>query len=267
MFVPGARPDVAHAFPTAPFHDRAGFGFMILTNMLPNQGNGGVRIHVVAQDVEGRETLLGSRSIFGRNATATQPFGTIDRPAQGEIVAGHNYLNWGWALTPQPAMIPTDGSTIQVHVDGAPVGNVTYNLFRPDVSGAFPGLANTSGPIGYRAIDTTALAEGLHTVSWTVTDTLNASAGLGSRYFTVTNSADAQPPPWQLSAAVNESALVEGVTSVEAAAMPVGVPGAPFSRRREASLEAAPLSDADVTVQRGVGARRRLRRAVQGRES
>ena len=61
VFVPGARPDVARVYPTAPFNDRAGFGFMILTNMLPNQGNGGVRIHVVAQDVEGRETLLGSR--------------------------------------------------------------------------------------------------------------------------------------------------------------------------------------------------------------
>ena len=94
-----------------------------------------------------------------------------------------NYLNWGWALTPQPGMIPTDGSTIQVIVDGAPVGNVTYNLFRPDVSGAFPGLANTAGPVGYRAIDTTALAEGLHTVSWTVTDTRPATSGIGSRYF------------------------------------------------------------------------------------
>ncbi len=90
---------------------------------------------------------------------------------------GQNYLNWGWALTPQPAIIPTDGSTIQVIVDGAPVGNPTYNLFRPDVAGAFPGLANTNGPVGYRAIDTTGLAEGLHTISWTVTDTRPAHVG------------------------------------------------------------------------------------------
>ena len=65
VFVPGARPDVERAYPTMPRNDRAGFGFMILTNMLPNQGNGEFRIHVVAQDVEGRETVLGSRTIFG----------------------------------------------------------------------------------------------------------------------------------------------------------------------------------------------------------
>ena len=136
----------------------------------------------------------------GVNASATQPFGTIDAPAQGETIAGQNYLNWGWALTPQPAMIPTDGSSIQVIVDGAPVGNPTYNLFRPDVL-HLSGLANTSGPVGYRALDTTALAEGLHTVSWTVTDSLGATSGLGSRYFTVANAADAQPPPGQGSVA------------------------------------------------------------------
>jgi hypothetical protein len=264
VFVPGARPDVAQAFPGLPFHDRAGFGFMILTNMLPNQGNGGVRIHVVARDVEGRETLLGSRSIFGRNASATQPFGTIDRPAQGETIAGQSYLNWGWALTPQPAMIPIDGSTIQVIVDGASVGNVTYNLFRPDVSGAFPGLENSAGPIGYRSIDTTALAEGLHTIAWFVTDSLGATSGLGSRYFTVANAADAQPPAGQSSATATERASVEDVVSHEAAAAPVGVPAAPLRRRQATSLDTAPLSDADVTVQRGVGVRRRLRASDAG---
>ena len=70
-----------------------------------------------------------------------------------------------------------------------PRGTVTYNLFRPDVSGLFPGLANTGGPVGYRMIDTTALAEGHHTVSWTVTDSLGSTSGLGSRYFTVANAA------------------------------------------------------------------------------
>ena len=258
VFVPGARPDVERAYPTMPRNDRGGFGFMILTNMLPNQGNGEFRIHVVAQDVEGRETLLGSRTIFGVNASATQPFGTIDAPAQGETIAGQNYLNWGWALTPQPAMIPTDGSSIQVIVDGAPVGNPTYNLFRPDVSGLFPGLANTSGPVGYRALDTTALAEGLHTVSWTVSDSLGATSGLGSRYFTVANAADAQPPPGQGSvahASVDSSARAVESAAAEAAVTPLGLPPAPHSRRRAASLDPLSVSDADVSMQREIGAR------------
>jgi hypothetical protein len=258
VFVPGARPDVQQAYPTTPLNHRAGFGFMILTNMLPNQGTGGFRIHVVAEDVEGRQMLLGSRTLFGTNTTATQPFGTIDAPAQGQTIAGSNYLNWGWALTPQPAMIPTDGSTIQVIVDGAPVGNPTYNLFRPDVAGAFPGLANTNGPVGYRAIDTTGLAEGLHTISWTVTDTRPGTSGIGSRYFTVANSADAQPPPGQGNLS-SEHASIDLVVAAEPAATPVGVPAAPHSQRRAASLDTVPVSEADVTVQRGIGARRVLR--------
>ena len=192
------------------------------------------------------------------NTTATQPFGTIDAPAQGQTIAGSNYLNWGWALTPQPAMIPTDGSTIQVIVDGAPVGNPTYNLFRPDVAGAFPGLANTNGPVGYRAIDTTGLAEGLHTISWTVTDTRPGTSGIGSRYFTVANSADAQPPPGQGNVS-SEHASIDLVVAAEPAATPVGVPAAPHSQRRAASLDTVPVSEADVTVQRDIGARRVLR--------
>jgi hypothetical protein len=36
------------------------------------------------------------------------------------------------------------------------------NLFRSDVSGLFPGLANSGGPVAYRVLDTTALAEGQH---------------------------------------------------------------------------------------------------------
>ena len=172
--------------------DRAGWGFLILTNMLPNQGNGTFRIYAYADDAEGARALLGAKTIVVNNATATLPFGAIDTPGQGETIAGSAYLNWGWALTPQPKIIPTDGSTIQVYVDGVPLGNPIYNLFRPDVAGLFPGLANSGGPVGYRVLDTTALAEGQHTIAWVVTDSQGAANGIGSRYFSVANSADAQ---------------------------------------------------------------------------
>ena len=192
VFVAGARPDVAKVYPTYPFNNRAGWGFLILTNMLPNQGNGTFRIYAYADDVEGVRALLGAKTIVVNNGTATLPFGAIDTPGQGETIAGSGYLNWGWALTPQPKIIPTDGSTIQVYVDGVPQGNPIYNLFRSDVSGLFPGLANSGGPVGYRVLDTTALAEGQHTIAWVVTDSQGAANGIGSRYFSVANSADAQ---------------------------------------------------------------------------
>jgi hypothetical protein len=194
VFVDGARPDVERAFPSMPFNTRGGWGYLLLTNTLPNQGNGTFRLHAVAENVAGATTELGVKTIVGTNRSSVVPFGAIDTPAQGETVSGTSYLNFGWALTPQPQSIAIDGSTIQVVIDGVPIGRPDqYNLFRSDVSGLFPGLANTAGPVGYRTLDTTALAEGMHTIAWLVTDTGGHTSGIGSRFFTVRNSADAQP--------------------------------------------------------------------------
>ena len=166
VFVPGARPDVRLAYPTFPNNDRAGWGFLILTNMLPNQGNGLFRIYAYAEDAEGLQALLGARTIIANNATSTLPFGAIDTPAQGATISGSAYINFGWALTPQPKVIQTDGSTIAILVDGQSIGSPTYNQFRADIAALFPGYANSAGAVGYRAIDTTALAEGIHTIAW-----------------------------------------------------------------------------------------------------
>jgi hypothetical protein len=186
-FVEGARPDVQTAFPTHPRADRGGWGFMLLTNMLPNQGNGTFVLYAYARDREGHAALLGTRTITCNNAQATTPFGAIDTPAQGDTVSGASYVNFGWALTPQPKMIPFDGSTIMVYVDGVPIGTPSYNHYRPDVATLFPGLANSGGPVGFKVLDTTPLTNGLHTIVWTVTDNAGISQGIGSRYFRVSN--------------------------------------------------------------------------------
>ena len=101
----------------------AGWGFMVLTNMLPNQGNGTYRFSMYAQDRDGHTTLLGTRTMTCANASATQPFGAIDTPTQGGIASGTAYVNFGWALTPQPKTIPVDGSTISVFIDGVVGGH------------------------------------------------------------------------------------------------------------------------------------------------
>ena len=82
VFVDGARPDV-DALISQPFDYEAGWGYMLLTNMLPNQGNGTFRLHAYATDWEGHTTLLGSRTITCDNANASKPFGAIDTPDQG----------------------------------------------------------------------------------------------------------------------------------------------------------------------------------------
>ena len=60
-------------------------------------------------------------------------------------MSGPSYVNFGWALTPQPKSIPVDGSTFLVYVDGVPLGPVNYNFFRSDIATLFPGYANSSG--------------------------------------------------------------------------------------------------------------------------
>ena len=208
VFVRGARPDVRNLFPTIASSDRAGWGFMLLTNQLPNGGNGTFTFVFRARDgvdrtdsvgrpiefVRGNVTTLARRTITVTNATATKPFGTIDTPGQGERIGGPDYVNFGWALTPQPKTIPKDGSTIRVLVDGVDIGSPQYNFYRPDVSSLFPGLNNTGGPgpteggpIGFVRFDTTILANGLHTISWTVVDDGGAVEGIGSRFFDVQN--------------------------------------------------------------------------------
>ncbi len=162
---------------------------MVLTNMLPNQGNGTFDLHVFAIDYAGMSTNLGTRRIIAANAGSVKPFGTIDTPGQGETVSG-TIVNFGWALTPFAGGIPTNGSTIDVYVDGVFRGHPVYNNVRSDIATLFPGFYNTSngrGAIGFFMLDTTTLSNGLHTIAWVVTDSAGQSSGIGSRFFRVQN--------------------------------------------------------------------------------
>jgi hypothetical protein len=243
-FVAGARPDVEPLFSAYgyPQLNRAGWGFQLLTNMLPDVtgarpygGQGSFNLYVLAINVQGRTAFLGrSRddrtptTITLANAGIVKPFGAIDTPAQGGIVSG-SYANFGWALTPDSdtsagsgdIFIPTTGGTMNVYVDGVYMGVVAYNQCRGNVGTPVPAgvycnddvsdifgnstpqaalTARTSnptkfrnldwgrGPIGYFTLDSTALANGVHTIAWGVTDSQGRAEGIGSRYFTVLNS-------------------------------------------------------------------------------
>jgi len=189
VFVEGARPDVERAYPGYPMNYKAGWGYMLLTNFLPNGGNGTFTLYAAATDVEGHQVSLGTKTIICDNANAVKPFGAIDTPLQGGSAAGSKYLNWGWALTPLPNTIPTDGSTIRVWVDGVSLGNPVYNLYREDIATLFPGYNNSSGAVAYFYLDTTQYENGLHTIAWSVTDNAGNTDGIGSRYFSVMNNA------------------------------------------------------------------------------
>jgi len=190
LFVEGARPDVAEAYPEYPNNNCAGWGYMMLTNFLPNGGNGIFVINAIATDVVGKSTLLGRKRINCDNFNAKKPFGAIDTPIQGGTASSNNFINWGWVLTPQPNNIPTNGTTIDVYVDGINLGNPIYNIYRADIAELFPGYANSNGAIGYFTLDTTSFSNGVHTIQWIAKDSAENSDGIGSRYFTVQNVRD-----------------------------------------------------------------------------
>lgn len=187
VLVDGARPDTEEAYPDYPGNYKAGWGYMLLTNFLPNQGNGTFTLYAKASDVEGNTVTLGSKTIICDNDNAVKPFGAIDTPAIGGTASGNNFINVGWVLTPQPNQIPIDGSTIKVWVDGQYLGHPVYNQYRSDIADLFPGYANANGAGGYFVLDTTAYETGIHTIAWTVTDTAGNTDGVGSRYFTINN--------------------------------------------------------------------------------
>jgi len=56
-------------------------------------------LRAYARNVEGNTTLLGAITVD--NAGSALPFGTLDTPDPLTPISGA-YVNFGWALTPQP---------------------------------------------------------------------------------------------------------------------------------------------------------------------
>ncbi|MFC2146815.1 hypothetical protein ACFLRT_05570, partial [Acidobacteriota bacterium] len=197
VFVEGARPDVEQAYPDHPNNSRAGWGYMMLTNFLPD---GQLVLKAIAKDTSGQQVELGTKTITVDNEHAVKPFGAIDSPDQGGEAFGTKYRNNGWALTPQPNKVPESGLTIQVFIDSVFVGNAGYNLYRSDIATLFSGYANSDGAWAYFDFDTTAYSNGVHTIAWSVTDNVGNTDGIGSRYFSILNAGGASSSSAQAAA-------------------------------------------------------------------
>jgi hypothetical protein len=229
-FVEGARPDVEALNSSTPFANRAGWGYLMLTWGLWNQGNGTYRFHAFGVDQEGATATIGTKTVVISNNTATKPFGSIDTPGIGGDASGPNF---GWGLTPKVNGIATckiQPSGVQYSIDSGPLQPVVYGDARADIAGAFAGFSNTAAAGGHAIIDWTALTNGPHTIGWLITDDCNRADGVGSRFFNVTSGTTALTVP--------EFRLKAETTELSASAF-----------RRNGLSE----SDAAITVAKGFG--------------
>src|SRR5205085_971170 len=107
----------------------------------------------------------------------------IDTPASGTTISGIVTVT-GWAVD-NSAAVGTAINNVQVHVDGAVVGNATYGSNRPDVCAAYPGRPGCPN-VGYSfSLNTSSLTPGNHAITVTATDS-DGTPDSGSAGVTVT---------------------------------------------------------------------------------
>jgi hypothetical protein len=83
----------------------------------------------------------------------------------------------------------------------------------------FRNLDSARGPQGSFSLNTTAYANGLHVIAWSVTDSAGRIEGIGSRFFQVANGGTVPPPAWSapgpdLGAQVEDLGALARVTSL-----------------------------------------------------
>ena len=112
-------------------------------------------------------TIALSAAAAGGTAAAI-PSVQIDMPASGATVSGTATVA-GWAID-NVSTVGTAIGSVQVLVDGTPVGAATYGVSRPDVCAAYPGRAGCPN-VGFSySLNTATLAPGSHTITVTTTD-------------------------------------------------------------------------------------------------
>jgi hypothetical protein len=221
-FVDGARPDVESQYPTTPQNYRAGWGYLMLTWGLWNQGNGPYTLYAFAFDKDGNVATIGTKQINVNNNAANKPFGSVDTPGIGATIGPGTVANFGWGLTPKvggAATCKIQPAGVQVSIDSGPLQPVVYGDVRSDIAGAFAGFSNSSAAGGHYIIDTSLYANGVHTIGWLITDDCTRADGVGSRFFNIQNgssqvagSTAALAPSVQVQVAASRADSLDAVT-------------------------------------------------------
>lgn len=236
LFVTDARPDVASQFSSYPGANRAGWGLMVLTNMLPHLptgsavgGQGTFLLSAYAVDSTEAGALLGRSSVTIDNDSSQLPFGAIDYPAPGGVMfAEQRFVGWGIGAGNRCL------TSYRVFVDGVPMTPATglhsaNQSPRSDVNAIFPQWcpSQQEGLVFY--LNGLAIPNGRHTVSFEATDELGNVGSFGSRFFDVLAATGADSPAVARAASDGRVSSTTRTTSV---LVRVGGPDAPVTSVR-----------------------------------
>ena len=154
-----SRPDICAVYSTAPGCPNVGWSILVDTTHLTD---GVHTIGVTANSANGAYAVV-SWVFTVANWSTPDPIRIgIDTPSAQNSGYFGTVLFGGWALD-----VDTPISTVQVAVDGTPVGTAAYGGSRPDAcatNGNPPGCPNVGWNIG---VDTTQFADGAHTLQVT----------------------------------------------------------------------------------------------------
>jgi hypothetical protein len=141
--------------------------------------------------------------------TATPPTVYIDSLASGATIGGTVTVS-GWAID-SATVVGAPIASVQIDIDGIPVGNASYGSLRPDVCAAFPGRPGCPN-VGFSfQLNTMSLSVGSHTITAIATDAAPTSF-MGSYSVNVT-------------VAVNPTVFIDSISSGSTASGTVTLSG------------------------------------------
>jgi hypothetical protein len=159
-----SRPDVCGVYPGRPSCPNVGFAYLLDTTPL---GSGQHTITVSASNSDPTpKTGLSSLTV---TVAATPPTVHIENPLPASVLSG-GVLVAGWALD-NTSVVGTALSSVEVLVDGMPVGSAIYGQSRPDVCNVYPGRPGCPN-VGFSyQLDLSTLSPGSHTITVSARDT------------------------------------------------------------------------------------------------
>lgn len=173
----GTRTDVCAVYSSAPGCPNVGWNFALDTTLLAD----GTHTLQITATSAGGQSLAQTQSFQVSNGSSDAVKVDIDSPSSGQSLNGVASL-YGWTLDTNGVPI----NSVVVLVDGVQNGAAAYGTNRPDVCVVYPAGAGCPNVGWSYSLDTTAFANGSHTLEVRAT-AADGSVATGSQAFSINN--------------------------------------------------------------------------------